>query len=1026
MDVESIINANVKIQYITELKITSQMKIGIIHFTDIHIEEHTDLEEKLPSCLNAIKNDLYGVQCIYFVLGGDIAFSGKSIEYAIAKRYFNLMKQLIERHFSLKVKMIVVPGNHDCDFSKNTQNRTNSIRNINYEIIGTDDSVIDSCLTVQEDFWEFYSQYNDVPSDKLYYPITDQVNGVNITFHCINTAWVSQLEEKPGSLFFPVKKYFANMINIPGVNLGVFHHPYNWFNPNTVENNKKEFERLTEKIASIHFVGHEHENEYYNTENILSGDKIQLLAGKVFNESKNSKNSGFETIVCDVTTNVGELKIYSWEQNFYNSIYTKSIALKESQNRKFEVNDSFLKSLNEIKIPFTIGDKKQVRLSEMFTFPDIEALGADAKVFDNYKDAIGLLGEDFSYCVISGDDQIGKTSLLNIVYQKKYNQDIYPILINGKDIKELHLVRILKKAFKQQYNNDENGFERFSQLEIKDRVLLIDDYQNCSLSAASVYPLLQEAKSKFGKVIITINAEHSMLAIIQTEFKDFDFFRIKPLGYSKRNSLIEQYNYLKSIYYNRVQDDTSVIKEYFDKVTAVLGDKLIPAYPIYVLSILQALDYNSLKQNETSFGYCYQTLIHLALHKAGVKNDDMDTYFNLLSELAYEFIRKDVEIFNEAEMLTFFIEYKKRFICPNYETVIKVLKDSRILILSENEVYFGYDYILYYLSAKKIADLILTTEGKNIISKLFANIHLEKNGNILVFITHHCKDISFIEESLLQSMMVLSDFPPITLALDDPFYVHIKEIVSNVSKDILEINKNAKEEREKQLLALDQQNHSTKNFENDESEDLSEHMNALILPFKQSFRAIEIVGQIVRNRKGSLEIPQLKEMIREIYITGFRTISYNSELLIAAKNQVILALNDEKLVVKSKEEIEKNVKAFVMMSSYEACLGIFGKLGNAMGIKDLKHIFNEVSDEMKSPAAKLVSFGINSYYGSITESELKTIIKELNGNPVALKILRSRVKSYVYSRNLPIQTKQKFASLLGMSISPQRPRTKKS
>ena len=207
----------------------------------------------------------------------------------------------------------------------------------------------------------------------------------------------------------------------------------------------------------------------------------------------------------------------------------------------------------------------------------------------------------------------------------------------------------------------------------------------------------------------------------------------------------------------------------------------------------------------------------------------------------------------------------------------------------------------------------------------------------------------------------------------------------------------------------------------EEDETITEKMNAVTLPFKQSFRAIEIVGQIIRNRKGSLEIPQLKEMIKEVYITGFRTIRYSSQLLIAAKNQLIILLNDDDINETSKSKIQEGVSEFVMMTSYEACLGIFGKIANAMGIKDLKTLFNEVADEMNTPAAKLVSFGINSYYGSISEQELKMIIKELKGNAVALKILRARVKAYVYSRNLPIQTKQKFASLLGMTIGPNRP-----
>jgi len=1005
------------------------MKIGIIHFTDLHFTVNTKIEDKQTSCLNIINNDLYGVDGIYFVISGDIAYSGKKEEYDSAAKFFNILKQLIEKQYSLKVKMIIVPGNHDCDFARDTQLRRNSINNMNYSYLGNDNSVIDTCLPVQDQFWEFYKNYNSIPDDKLFYQITDKIGEISICFNCINTSWMSQIHENVGSLFFPVNRYNESNVESYNVNIGVLHHPYNWFNPNTAENNKKELERFAERIASVHFMGHEHENEFYNKENMLSGDKVQLLSGKVFNDDKHVTTSGFQTVIVNLESSEGGLKIYEWNKTLYSLNKESELEFKRGTVRKFEIKPDFLKKIDEIKIPLTIGDRKNIRLSEIFIFPDLDSMGSEVKILDNYKDSAGLLSDAFGHSIICGDDQIGKTSLLNIIYLKKYNENIYPLLINAKDIKELNLEKVLRKGFKQQYTT-ENDFDSFLQLKSSKRILLIDDYHHCNFSASNFYSFLKEAMTKFSKVLLTIDSEHSMLPIIQTEFSDINFYKIKPLGYSKRNNLIEQYYYLKSLVYNNQQDSFMDIKESFDKVSSVLGDKLIPSYPIYILSILQALDYNSLKQNETSFGYCYQTLIHLALHNAGVKNDDMDTYFNFLIEIAYEFIEKDKEVLSEEEILTFFVEYKKRYISPGYDIMIKVLKDSKILIFNDDEIFFGYDYILYYLSAKKIADIINTIDGKKIINKLFSNLHLEKNGNILVFITHHSKDVGFIEESLLNSMIVLSNFAPITLASDDPFYKHIKEIANEVSKDILELNKNPKKERERQLKMLDEQNAAVSEAHNvideiSEDDPVITQMNTMMMPFKQAFRAIEIVGQIIRNRKGSLEIPKLKEMIKEVYITGFRTISYSSQLLIAAKNQLIVMLNEDDIADASKSKIEESVNEFVMMSSYEACLGIFTKLSNAMGIKDLKAIFNEVSAELNTPAAKLVSFGINSYYGTISENELKLIVNELKGNPVALKILRARVKSYVYSRNLNIRTKQKFASLLQMTIGPSRPITNK-
>jgi len=998
------------------------MTIGIAHFTDIHFTVQTNLDNKLKSCIDALRNDFYGVSKIYFVLSGDIAFSGKKVEYELAKAFFGRLKMLLEMHHTgVLVHFVIVPGNHDCNIDEyDSQIRINQLNNLNYKSLGSDNSVTDICLKVQDDFWDYYKLYNPIPVNKLFYQVCDKVDDFNICFHCINTAWMSEKYEKPGNIFFPVKRFDSFNNEECYLNVGVWHHPYNWFTPNTAENNKKEYQHFTERIAAIHLLGHEHENEHYLNENISTGEKVNLISGKVFNLDNSPKDSGFETIIVDLPTRMGQLKLFEWESDLYNSKVQRTISFIKEVSHQFENSVNFINELNEIKIPLVIGNRKQIQLSEIYVFPNMESMTSDINSLDNYPDTVKLLENKYGSCVIAGEEQIGKTSLLNILYLKKRDQGCSPLLITGKEIKELDLNKILKKAFKKQYENTDDAFERYLQLDTSKKILLIDDYQDCTYNAVTAYKLLKEAMAKFDTVIITIDAAHSMLPSLQTEFKDIGFYRINQLGYLKRNELIERYHYLKENPYNfDEQNFLSNTKESFDNVGAILGDKLIPSYPVFVLSILQSLEYKSLKQNETSFGYCYQSLLHFSLHKAGVKNDDIDTYLNFLTELAYHFIISDKEVISDIELLTFYSEYKKRYLSPAYEIIITNLKNSKILHFPNDEVAFGYNYILYYLSAKKISDIIHKDEGKKVVQKLFKDLHVEKNANILVFITHHCKDITFIEESLLNSMIVLDRLKPITLALNDSFYNEIKAIASEVTKDILEINRNPKDEREKQLKKLDES--ITKNEVESSDANSFEQMDKITLPFKQSFRSIEIVGQILKNRKGSLEISQLKSMIKELYTTAFRTISYVSEILNAGKNEYILFLNDDEALASSRAEIEQRINKFIQVASFQACLGVFSKLMNAMGNRELRMLYNEVAAELDTPAAKLVSFSINSYYGAITEKELKTITNDLKNNPVAQKILRARIKAYVYSRNLDLPTKQKFASILGMHLGPKKP-----
>lgn len=553
------------------------------------------------------------------------------------------------------------------------------------------------------------------------------------------------------------------------------------------------------------------------------------------------------------------------------------------------------------------------------------------------------------------------------------------------------------------------------QLPKNKKAILIDDYQECEFNNSTTTIFHELLSNKFGKIISVFDSTNNLLSSLKSINKDFKFYTIKPFGFKKRNELIERYHILKQ---NPLtiseQNFLSEVKDTFDNVQSVLGDKLMPSYPIYILSIIQALQYKPLKQNETSFGYCYQTLIHFSLHKAGVSNDELDSYFNFLSELAFKFTTNEKEYINNIQMSEFYTEYAREFICKSFDTILKVLKLSKILQEDNQGYKFCYNYILYYLSAKKISEILHKNEGKNIIKKLFDNVEEERNANILVFITHHSKDISFIESSLLSTMIVLESTKPITLEKNDSFYKDISAFAESIKNDFIELSRTPKGERDNTLIKQDEIKRKSENKKIVENND--EDLKKAILPFLQSFRSIEILGQIIKNRKGSLPISQLKDMLTELYTTGFRTIGYYSELLESTKKEILEIVKIEE--GESKNEIADRINNFIQMLSFKMCVNVFGKLIHSIGSKELKKIYIEVAENLNTPAAKLVTFSINSYHGSINIKELTTLVNEFKGNIVALRILKFRVKHYVYNNEVDYQTKQKLASILQMTLTP--------
>ncbi|MBU4288237.1 MAG: metallophosphoesterase [Proteobacteria bacterium] len=1000
------------------------MEIGILHLTDIHITEQSDLDSKITSLCKVLSYDFANINMSYLVITGDIANAGKKEEYEKAKTIISKIQTYVSKRLEgLEIKIILVPGNHDCNFTLDSQVRKNSIQQIDYNMLGEDNSVLETCLSVQKDFWSFYGNYNQLPENKLSYKVTDNFENKTICFHCHNTAWMSQINEKPGTIFFPVKKFSENKELTHDINISVFHHPINWFNPNTEINNKREFQNYLDKISSIQLLGHEHETAFEKRENFDNNTNTLHFSGSILNNNKIPNESGFQIITITSSTRDGRIKRYIWNENIYSLESEREFQFNHEKTRSFSISKKFYTQINEIQVPLNI-NKGNSKLSDIYIFPDLESLYVDQKYIDSYLDSKSLIGNSkIKKCILEGDSQVGKTSLLRMLFLEYYNRGCYPIIINGKEIQKYDFDKVLKKKFSQIYSEERLEFDRYKQLDKNNKVLLIDDFHQIAMDLHKSQKLINQISKSFDQTIIIIDTAYGMFPQIQAQLEGFYFYAIKPFGYKKTNDLIIRFFSNQGLLHAEKQCFLQKIKHTFDQVRNVLGNKIIPSYPVFLLSILQSLENASFDLNETSYGYCYQTLIHYALaNKAKVSNDDLGSYINFIKELAFYFHKNEIESISESGFVKFYTNYSNKFVFFTYDKVKQKLLSSQIIINEDSHFKFGYKYIFYFLIAKHVSDIINTEEGKNVISKLFDNLHLEINANILVFITHHTNDISFINDSLLSAMMPFDDVEAISLNRGGPYYQHINDISSEISNDIIDQNRIPEKERERQLLINDE--NERKSEKNSQINSVPEEINETTIPFLQAFRSIDIVGQIVKNRKGSLPKQEIIELISELYLTGFRTVGYLGTIFADAKDLLTEELKERIKDDDSREVIERKINSFFQFISLQTCLGVFTKLVYSVGIKDFKELYEEVAKQIGTPAAKLVSFSINSYYNEISTKEVSTLAKELDNNFVALQILKSRVKSYIYTNHIDYKQKQQLAQALNMKISPSIGRRK--
>jgi hypothetical protein len=993
-------------------------QFGIIHLSDIHFSSEKDfITAKFDSFFNSLKDDFLDCGYIFVVISGDIANHGFDEEYSKALDFLSeLYDKLSIRYKSIVIRSVFIPGNHDCNFSFDSQLRQNTIKDIYYDKLGSDNSVIDTCINVQGCFWNFYALYNEVPETKLYYKIIEKIQDKKICFHCFNTAWMSQIKEKAGTLFYPIK-VIPQLVGSDDFNLNIalFHHPIGWLNPNTKENNRREFQNVLDTISSLQIIGHEHENELRKSENIDIPDSKTLCAtGEIMQDLEKPEISGFQTFLIDLDKNSFRLNRYRWEKDIYKQYSSKELSLEKKPQRSIELQESFKLSLNELDLPLSFGNKK-ASLSDLYVYPHLEDMNKEFKnKMEDYVDSSKLLQMDKEGTyILEGESQIGKSSLLKRLAFEMYEKGYYPVLLNAKKISNDNVERQIKEVFRSQYINKEDSYDRYRQLPKDKKVLLIDDFHSCRLYKEQRNKLLEGFSEIFKFVFVAIDTAHVVLPQYQSSFKNAKFYSIKPLGYAKRNLLVEKYIQLSYSDTDGIEGLFIKVRDTFDKLTNVLGNKFIPSFPVFVLTIIQSLEYTPLNLNETSYGYCYHTLIHLALSNSGVHKDHIDSFINFLTELAFEIFNRGTISILDTDFESFYDQYRTKYWAPNFDLMKDKLLKSKVIKNEHGEYQFGYIYILYFLSAKKIAEIIDRDEGKKIVSSLLDNLHTERHANILVFITHHTKSEKFILEAILSAMLPFDGISPISLEKNCLYNKLLKDIVKEIKNDVIEM-RDPTLERNKLMIEKDR-------FEcENEQEDLDPEEienNIHLRPFLQAFRSIEIVGQIIKNRKGSLETCTIKEMIRELYYTGFRMMSYFGELIKNCKEDLTHKISEKVKKQDSTGEIERKIFRFLEFISLQACLGIFAKIIQNVGVKELHQIFNEVANDINTPAAHLVSFSINSYYDKLNIKELEKLSIEFKDNMVALQILRSRVKAYIYNNHVDYKLKQKIGAYLNMDVS---------
>lgn len=731
---------------------------------------------------------------------------------------------------------------------------------------------------------------------------------------------------------------------------------------------------------------------------------------------------------------------YEWDGELYrktidtgyhpfkrNRFFSSSIELKQ------EVQDF----LEEMDIDIVCGDRKEIKLSEIFGFPTLREDKGKVTTFLRDMSSLKKHIEEEKYISIRGQKEYGKTALLKQIFEQYFEAKKFPVFLDVSKINSADgeaLNRIIEKKYSDTYNNIDAN--EIMQKESSERVCLIDNFEDIKLTDKSAKKLLQYLTSKFGYVIITRNHMLDILNPLNyVEMNDYiqDTFSILVLQPTRRTSkerIINKWLQLSGEYEEGSVAFDAKRKEKYTQIQAVMQSNYFNKTPIDLLLVLSYLEQDNPTQLDYSrYSYVYDGLIlnkltALAKKQGGRESNNISIYNTILQKIAYKMYMDGVQKYVKEEyVLGVILDYKEHHSNAKLKAtdVINCLVDFKFLECKDDTYKFKHSYMYYYFVGSYIESALSPTEKDKVIKNVFENINDDVNYNIALFLAYKMN----IEYEIIPLVKEFGE--PLLKEYEDFKYDNIRKLIEDWGGDIEKkveriYNVPQNEEipiiRDQKMKELEEQDAKRDiDQENDKTDEEVRKTNTDVLKIG---RYIDFVGNILKNYSGKMENAPREEGIDFIFRSASKVIGSLCNFSMHIVNKLIKMI-EEKIKegdeedIKFKSEFTETIKAsfaHILFTFIEANLtGVAGSLDSDILKENIASYCELNNSEFVKMARLEYLIRISSIKLPIDEINMlfkgKECLSEISQN-----ILKDNIYKYLVSFQYDVKDRQKVCETL--------------
>lgn len=633
------------------------------------------------------------------------------------------------------------------------------------------------------------------------------------------------------------------------------------------------------------------------------------------------------------------------------------------------------------------GDQ-EVRLSSSYVFGRVQSYDRSGSAeLGNLEGKISNIEKilERDKVIIHGEPMSGKTALAKMLCIRQIECGRPVLYIDAKKQSGRWNEKEFRRLFEDQFLGSWDHW-----LSRPDKLIVIDDLSEDK----GAVKFLESQSTIFRRVIITMDTD-IYRTYYHSEQKTYSYteMQLREISRWHQEQIIRKT--LKQTTGHDVSDGEVDIVE--RKLNEVVDTRIIPRYPFYVLSVIQALQvFMPPDSTITSHAHCYHVFILGRLIKAGVEKDDgsINACLNFAERLAKAIFdrREKNEPLGIAWFNKFVQSYQERYVISDEQ--IKRMCHPRYGILHESEG-FRIRYMEFYFFGRFLARNN-NKETTEILHKMCQRSEVERYHLALLFVIHHADSREVLETIMLNTMCSLESVQPATL--DQSETDRFQRLITQMKSNVLTKDSVADQRRKSRDDDLDY-NDSSQDAE-PESE-LSEILKVL--------KNNRILGQVLRTRHGNIEKDALKEIIEAIVDGGLRVVN----TILSNKNEIDALARWVEARYPS-ADLEK-IKRELTWISFIWTMNNIEMIVDSVNKTEVRFILKEIVREQDTPAYDLVYYfselDNSNQLNSRILSHLKNLSKKRK-DPFIRRIASIRTQFYMNTHSSKRQIEQQFCDVM--------------